>query len=480
MKMERSVTDGKKEGIMERSSLFCHKREECFGMLTNNTLWIAVRVIVSCFVFAYFVFVPFKTRFRFPYLHTAVLTGGLIAVTVLLTILFLTPESLMAEYSTVGIIVWIVTALLFFCIAIKGSYFEILFIVLVVLNLYVNIMAIAKVIVGELAQSYHQEIIRNMVSMLVLAAYLPLLNNLTKLYQQVIEFNIQLSFWRTIWSIPTLTYLIFYVKIVRDYWKKAYDLEFSDMVFVILWSFATYVFFWVTLQMLSQTYRGITAREEAALMSSQLRMQEEQYRNLLENLEKNARLRHDWRHHLLLLDGFAQRKDIAGMQNYLRQLMPVYTSEGDWPVCENHIADVILRHWAAIAKAEGISMNIFAGIPKELSIDPTDICIIFGNLVENALEACRNQKDGEKWVTIRAEMKGRQLIAVFRNTCGSPVFVRRGVYYSTKHEGPGTGLASVRHVAEKYGGVLEISHQNGEFCVKVLLNEGALDGPACF
>lgn len=439
-------------------------------MLMNNTLWIAIRVIVSCFAFAFFVFVPFKTRFRFSYLHTAVLTGGLIGVTVLLTVLFLTPGSPMAEYSTLGIILWITTALLFFCSAIKGSYFEILFIVLVVLNLYVNIMAIAKVIVGELTQTYHQEIVRNMVSILVLAAYLPLLNNLTKLYQQVIEFNIQLSFWRTIWSIPTLTYLIFYVKIIQDYWKKAYDLEVSDVVFVILWSFATYVFFWVTLQMLSQTYRGITATEEANLMSSQLRMQEEQYRNLLKNLETNARLRHDWRHHLLLLDGFAQRKDLEGLQDYLRQLIPVYTSEGDCPVCENHIVDVILKHWAAAARSEGVTMNISAKLPKELSIQPTDLCIIFGNLVENALEACRNQKSGEKWIRIRAEMKGRQLIAVFQNTCDNQVHVRNGVYDSTKHEGPGTGLVSVRHVAEKYGGFLRISHQSGGFCVNVLLN----------
>lgn len=440
------------------------------GMPLDSTLWISIRVVVCCIAFAYFVFVPFKTKFRYSYTVTAALTGFLVVYTVLVTVLFLTPGGRFADYSTWGILLWIGMALLFFCVAIKGSYFEILFIVLVVLNLYVNIMAIAKVLAGELVIPEYRDFMKNVMGMLVLALYLPFLKKLTKLYQQVVEINIRLSFWRSIWIIPTLTYLIFFVKIIQDYWKKETDMELADVVFVILWSFSTYVFFYVTLQMISQTYRGITATEEAHMVSSHLRMQEEQYEKLLRNLEKNARLRHDWRHHLLLLDGFADRGDMDGVKGYLRQMIPVYSTEGELSVCENHAVDVILRHWAAIAKSEGVRMDLRLRIPKELFVSDMDLCIIFGNLAENAMEACKMQKEGERYIEIRAEVKGRQLIAAFRNSCSNPVIEKDGVYYSTKHEGPGIGLSSVKRVAEKYSGLVKINYKKKEFCASVLLN----------
>lgn len=436
----------------------------------NQTLWITIRVVICCIAFAYFVFVPFKTRFRYGYFKTAVLAAALIAFTALITVFFLTPDCRFADYSTWGILLWISLALVFFCAAIKGSYFEILFIVLVVLNLYVNIMAIAKVLAGELADPETTDFMRNIMGLVVLVLYLPLLRNLSKLYEQVIEIHVQLPSWRSIWIIPTLTYLIFFVKIIQDYWKKESAMEIMDVVFVILWSFSTYVFFSITLQMILQNYRGITATEEANTAASHLRMQEEQYGKLIHSLEKNARLRHDWRHHLLLLDGFAGRGDLDGVKSYLRQLMPAYSAEGELSVCENHAADVILRHWAAIAGAEGIRMKVCVKIPQAFFVMDMDLCVIFGNLTENAIEACRNQQDRERYIEIRADIKEKQLIATFQNSSSNEVLVKNGVYYSTKHEGPGIGLSSVRKVAEKYGGILKIDHRDREFRVSVLLN----------
>lgn len=440
------------------------------GVMNGAVLSNAVRVIICCLVFAYFVFVPFKSRLKFSYAKTAVLAACLTFITVAVTVLFLTPFSPLGQFSTAGIVLWILLALLFFRTAIVGSYFEILFIVLVVLNLYVNIVTIAKLIVLEFRPEFSGECIRAAVTILVLLAYLPLLRSLTRLYQQVIEFNIQLSFWRSIWSIPALTYLIFYVKIIKDYWKAEGSTGTGDVVFAILWSFTTFALFWVTLQMLSQTYKGIVATEEAALVSSQLRMQEEQYGKLLENLEGNARLRHDWRHHLLTVNGFAESRDMDGLIAYLKEMMPSYAAKGETAVCENHVADVIIRHWAAIAQKRGIKMEIRVNIPGGISVSDMDLCIIFGNLVENAMEACDRQEDGEKTIDIRADYKGSQLIIGIWNTCSNPVSVRGGVYDSTKHEGAGIGLVSVKHVVEKYKGILKIDSPEGKFNVNILIN----------
>ena len=67
-------------------------------------------------------------------------------------------------------------------------------------------------------------------------------------------------------------------------------------------------------------------------------------------------------------------------------------------------------------------------------------------------------------------MKGRQLIIMVKNTHGNAADKRSGVFYSTKHEGEGVGLPSVRKVAEKYQGIMKAEYDKSHFTAYVILN----------
>lgn len=429
---------------------------------------LAIRIIVNCIVFSYFVFIPFKNRFKYSYFKTASLALLLTVITLAIYIFFFTPGLFLAVYSKLGVLLWIVSAILIFRIAIKGSFFEILFIVLVVLNLYVNIVTIAEVIMNKM--DLHMEAARTFLELGILAAYIPVLWILMDhLYKQVIEFNVKLSFWKYIWVIPTLTYMIFWVKVVNDYYRNQVRVGVWDIIFVVLWSFSTYAFFCVTLLMLIQTYKGMTAGEQAHVIAAQLKIQEGQYEKLLDNIEQTARLRHDWRHHLLSINGYVENGNKADLQKYLMELSPKYFTEKEASLCENHVVDVILQHNAAIAKKQGVVMNIAANIDKVLSIPNTDLCIIFGNLIENAVEAC-TRRDEDKEIVIKAVMKGKQLILLVKNTYQEKVAFKEDIYYSTKHEGVGIGLSTVQNIVGKHKGVMKIEFDENYFKVYVLIN----------
>lgn len=429
---------------------------------------LAIQIVVNCIVFSYFVFIPFKNRFKYSYLKTASLALLLTAITLAIYIFFFTPGLFLAVYSKLGVLLWIVSAILIFRIAIKGSFFEILFIVLVVLNLYVNIVTIAEVIMIKM--DLHMEAARTFLELGILAAYIPVLWILMDhLYKQVIEFNVKLSFWKYIWVIPTLTYLIFWVKVVNDYYRNQVRAGVWDIIFVVLWSFSTYAFFCVTLLMLIQTYKGMTAGEQAHVIAAQLKIQEGQYEKLLDNIEQTARLRHDWRHHLLSINGFVEKGNMADLQKYLMELSPKYFTEKETSLCENHIVDVILQHNAAIAKEQGVVMNIEANIDKVLSIPNTDLCIIFGNLIENAVEACTRREE-DKEIVIKAVMKGKQLVLLVKNTYQEKVAFKEDIYYSTKHEGVGIGISTVQNIVGKHKGVIKIKFDENYFKVYVLIN----------
>lgn len=436
---------------------------------------IVFRVTMCCIVFSFFVFVPFKTRFRFSYGKTALLAALLTAITAAVTILFLTSGMFFYRCSTVGILLWLTCAMALFRLAVRGSTYEVLFIVLIVLNLYVNIVAIAKVIEGLIIFPVSPAVEQTLLIMLVLAAYLPLLWILmVRLYRQVIEFNMNLPFWKYIWLIPALTYMIFFVKIIGDYWKHHVELRAADVVFIILWSFASYAFYYVTLQMLIQAYKGVSAMQQAEFAASQLDMQREQYVTLLDNIEKTARLKHDWRHHLRIMQGLAENENggLDQLKGYLQELIPEYGSGEEPSVCRNHIADVILRHYASLAKNRGITMNMQAEISEKLTVSDIDLCVVLGNLAENAVEACEAMNEGscpEKRIIFRAGMKGRQLVITIKNTYGNRVIRREQRFYSTKHDGAGIGLDSVKKVTEKYGGQMKVEYDETYFTVSILL-----------
>ena len=429
-----------------------------------------VRVVVCWIVFAYCLVTPFKGRFRYNNLVTAVLAGLLTAITVVVIVLFLTSGKFLVKYSSFGIVLWIITAVVIFRIAIKGSFFEILFIVLMVLNLYVNIVAIAKVIVNSLSLNLPFSMVYALVVIGVLIVCIPLLWILmVRLYKQVVEFEGNFSFWKYIWVIPALIYMIFFVKIVGDYWKAHVPTNGVDITFTVLWAVTTYTFFLVTLLMLIQTYRGITAAQQTKLISSQLRMQEDQYQRMIENVENNARLRHDWRHHLLSIDSFLDNKDMEGLRNYMKALAPEYLAGEDISFCQNPVVNAILMHYYTVASAEGIVVTVKANVRESLDIQDTDLCIVFGNLVENAVEACATREKNPRTIEIKADVEGRQLVLAIRNTYQKAVIFRDKQYYSTKHEGEGMGIASVKRIVEKNKGVMEIHYDEDNFTVQVML-----------
>lgn len=432
---------------------------------------VAFSVAADCMVFAYFLFAPFRTRFRYSYLKTAMLAAFLTAITVAVSLFFLTSGIFWARYNTVGILLWLVCAVLTFRIAIKGSSLEILFIVLMILNLYANMGVISKVFMTVLNINSAAGLPYCFLRTAVLGFSVPFFWLLLgKLYRQILEYSMKFSFWRFIWVIPALLYLVFYIKFIHDYWKYPIGVGTVDIIFAFLWAVTTYVVFCVTLLMLVQSYKGVTAQQQTQMITAQLKMQEEQYKKLLLNIESTARLRHDWRHHLLTINSLAETGRTEDLHGYLEALNPSYMGTETPSVCENHIVDVILQHYMAIAREHGITVAIATDIPKSPTIADTDLCVIFGNLVENALEACMTQDAGEKLIEIKSEMKAKQLALLIKNTYHNPVVFCDNMYYSSKHDGAGIGLASLEKVVENNNGTMKIKYDEKYFKVYVLFN----------
>ena len=123
-----------------------------------------------------------------------------------------------------------------------------------------------------------------------------------------------------------------------------------------------------------------------------------------------------------------------------------------------------------------ISFSVKAEIPKDTFADSKDLAVLFGNILENAADACR-ELDGDRMIDLTAAYAttpngSHSLSILVKNSFSSNLsFNDNGTFRSTKHPGEGIGISSVRSITEKYGGACSFIHEDGIFTVSVILYE---------
>lgn len=139
--------------------------------------------------------------------------------------------------------------------------------------------------------------------------------------------------------------------------------------------------------------------------------------------------------------------------------------------CNNYAIDVVVRYYANQAEANKIEFYSRLDRPSELAVTEPDTCVIFGNLLGNALEACKRQQNGKRFIRICGQIVSEKAISLtIDNSCDQKPRSAGESFLSAKREEVGTGLISVKNITEKYDGVIRFNYENGVFLASVLLN----------
>lgn len=139
------------------------------------------------------------------------------------------------------------------------------------------------------------------------------------------------------------------------------------------------------------------------------------------------------------------------------------------PVWNQQCVQAILSYFSEQARTFGITYSVSASIPKHISISETDLSILFGNLLENAIDACNAQSGEDKKIIVRVKTDDHSLCVTIDNTfSGSLDIDQERHFVSSKHEGLGLGTESIKSIAEKYGGVCQFEANNGMFYASVM------------
>jgi sensor histidine kinase regulating citrate/malate metabolism len=191
----------------------------------------------------------------------------------------------------------------------------------------------------------------------------------------------------------------------------------------------------------------------------------------VENMHKQMRgWRHDYHTHIQALKALAAEENVPGITDYLNGLETDLTRLDAVIKTGNPMADAILGSKISLARSKDIAVMADANIPALLTTGAVDLCIIIGNLMDNAIDACLALPKEARLIRIYMEMKNTQLYISITNT--APAGRRRKTgrrHASTKGEGHGFGLARIDHIVDRYSGYLSRNSEDGVYSTEVLL-----------
>ncbi|WP_314673765.1 GHKL domain-containing protein [uncultured Solobacterium sp.] len=222
--------------------------------------------------------------------------------------------------------------------------------------------------------------------------------------------------------------------------------------------------------LLEYLLQRIMKREEDKTIIYQNKLMKQQM-DEIENIYMTMRgWRHDYHNHLQSLKGYLSLNKVDQMKNYLNELETDLDSIDTLYHSGNLQLDSILNAKLAIAEKGQIRIYCDASIPPQLHVSDLDLCVILGNLLDNAIESCRKIKNpDERFIRVYIGILKKQLYISITNATSETVKQRTDHYFTTKRGDHGHGLKRVDQVVKKYDGYLNRQNEPGVFATEIVL-----------
>ncbi len=179
--------------------------------------------------------------------------------------------------------------------------------------------------------------------------------------------------------------------------------------------------------------------------------------------------RHDYHNHIQAM--LAMTDSPEQIRSYLWKLNDDLTTVDTVLKTGNVMIDAILNSKLSLIKSKDITVHAKATVPAALRISEIDLCVIIGNLLDNAMEACLRQAESEdRFIRVYIGILKQQLYICVTNSVGGTIKRVGKTYLSTKAEAShGFGLMRIDRLADKYHGYVNRQSEEGAFATEVML-----------
>ncbi len=206
-------------------------------------------------------------------------------------------------------------------------------------------------------------------------------------------------------------------------------------------------------------FRESVRRKNDSERQKTMEIQQLQYEKIVGDMENTRRMRHDLRHHYNSLNDMLDRGQLDEMKDYLSKVIDTTVNHDNEIYCKNITVNGLLQYYVGIAREYDIHCEVHA-VCDELNIESVDLTVLFGNAMENAINACCKCSDN-RWINVQVGIVQGSFAIEISNSCKGVRLNRQfqtedgfspAETFLSEHSGNGYGLRSIAHTAQKYDG----------------------------
>ena len=409
----------------------------------------------------------FRRNLRFPRTTTAILVLIMAVVQIhlgYLTAFFYVSSEVMSLIST-----FIYAGFLFFVV--KDNVGRLSFVLLVLANLGNLVSICAKcmegMLFGELAlQNYRWSMLLCMVVMHLLIT-LPVTIYMRRYFTSRVP--IHTKYWAYLWIIPATFFAIWYYHLYfAGHSSQEIAMSLKHALFLLIINAGALVVYHFSIVLLFAQAENATLTQNNYLLT----LQNIQYENLQQRIDEARQIKHDVRHHALLSLEYLRGGKLPELEAYLEQYCNSLNNTQTIVYCQNYEVNSLLNYFVQQARQYGVTVDVQVQFPQDIALTETTLAVLLSNLLENAVDACKEIESGEKKISVRGKVSdGFVYFDIANNYTGVLHQTRKGDFLTTKEDGTGLGLRSVSHLVKLHKGVLEVDTKDNIFRVSVMLRE---------
>ena len=193
------------------------------------------------------------------------------------------------------------------------------------------------------------------------------------------------------------------------------------------------------------------------------------YKMLAEQYRQSERLRHDMKNHIIALSALSRNKEWEKLDDYLKNMEGTALDTAR-DLTGNKAVDAILYQKQRQAEWENIKWECDVRMPKECCINEFDLCVLFGNILDNALEACGRMRGDEcRFINIQAKTVKKCFLIEVKNSMDKAEKFTEGCTNKGDSQKHGIGLMNVSDVVDSYNGAVHKEFGKGIFVISILM-----------
>lgn len=208
---------------------------------------------------------------------------------------------------------------------------------------------------------------------------------------------------------------------------------------------------------------------EYELINERINLSHKNYENMIQAQEKLRYVYHDLKNHMICMKSYDTKEEIISYINNLEFQINDFENLRN---TGNKTLDIILNDKIHLCKKYNIEFEDSINISKLNFIKENDICAIFANALDNAIEACININDEiEKRIEVKATYINGFAVIKFINTKINDIKFTGDRIKTSKEDNKihGIGLASIKYIVNKYDGEVIVNYSENEFILKIMI-----------